>query len=80
VLLDADGVVRARSRYIATLIDGTVHAGDYFDVLEHTPRGRRIRYRISIPRNPDLAGVTLTEEFTAAWRPTADNVPAFARD
>lgn len=45
--VDADGVVRARSRYIAPLVDGGVHSGDFFDILRRTPDGWRLAYRIS---------------------------------
>ncbi|MYW04371.1 nuclear transport factor 2 family protein [Streptomyces sp. SID3343] len=77
VLVGPDGIVRARSRYIASLIDGGVHGGDYYDILEHTPQGWRIRYRVSVPRHPILDTVTLPDDFADAWRPTAENLPAF---
>lgn len=70
VLTGDDGKVRVRSRYIATLVDGTVHAGDYFDEVELTDDGWRITYRISVPRNPALPAVKLSEEFLEPWRPT----------
>ncbi|WP_406280485.1 nuclear transport factor 2 family protein [Embleya sp. NBC_00896] len=79
LLVGADGIVRARSRYIATLIDGEVHGGDYFDILESTPRGWRIRYRISVPRHPILESIELPAEFAEPWRPTAENVVRFVR-
>ncbi len=77
LLVDSEGIVRARSRYIATLIDGSVHGGDYYDILESTPRGWRIRYRISVPRYPILESRTLSDEFAEAWRPTARNQVPF---
>ncbi|MGW1995068.1 nuclear transport factor 2 family protein [Embleya sp. NPDC001921] len=80
LLVDAGGTARARSRYIATLIDGEVHGGDYYDILERTPRGWRIKYRVSVPRHPVLDRIDLPEEFAQAWRPTADNVVRFARE
>ncbi|MBB5081833.1 nuclear transport factor 2 family protein [Nonomuraea endophytica] len=52
VFLDGDGVVRARSRYLAILPDGSVHNGDYLDELRHTGEGWRIGKRVSIPRYP----------------------------
>jgi len=69
VFVDADGVVRARSRYIAPLVDGTVHAGDFFDILVRTPQGWRISYRISVPRRPVLPISPPPPEFFDAWRP-----------
>ncbi|MFI6581781.1 nuclear transport factor 2 family protein [Embleya sp. NPDC050493] len=80
LLVDASGTVRARSRYIATLIDGEVHGGDYYDILEHTARGWRIRYRVSVPRHPILDRIDLPAQFADAWRPTAENVVRFERD
>ncbi|MEU0934080.1 nuclear transport factor 2 family protein [Embleya sp. NPDC005971] len=80
LLVDEGGTVRARSRYIATLIDGEVHGGDYYDILERTARGWRIKYRVSVPRHPILDRIELPAEFAEAWRPTAANVPRFARD
>ncbi|WP_371481797.1 nuclear transport factor 2 family protein [Kitasatospora sp. NBC_00315] len=50
--VDEDGTVRGRSRYLAILPDGSVHNGDYFDVLVHTARGWRIAHRRSVPRYP----------------------------
>ncbi|MCX4745006.1 nuclear transport factor 2 family protein [Kitasatospora sp. NBC_01287] len=47
-----DGTVRARSRYLAILADGSVHNGDYFDVLVRTDQGWRIAERRSVPRYP----------------------------
>ncbi|WP_155354280.1 nuclear transport factor 2 family protein [Acrocarpospora macrocephala] len=55
VSVDADGTVRARSRYLAILPDGSVHNGDYLDVLERTPGGWRIGRRVSVPRYPRAA-------------------------
>ncbi|MFC9324583.1 nuclear transport factor 2 family protein [Kitasatospora sp. NPDC057015] len=50
--VDQDGTVRARSRYLAVLPDGSVHNGDYFDVLALTAQGWRIAHRRSVPRYP----------------------------
>lgn len=47
-----DGTVSARSRYLAILPDGSVHNGDYFDILIRTPDGWRIAERRSVPRYP----------------------------
>ncbi|MFC6084173.1 nuclear transport factor 2 family protein [Sphaerisporangium aureirubrum] len=52
VFVDDAGAVRARSRYLAILQDGSVHNGDYLDVLERSPAGWRISRRVSIPRYP----------------------------
>ncbi|MFE9429201.1 nuclear transport factor 2 family protein [Kitasatospora sp. NPDC006697] len=49
-----DGTVRARSRYLAILPDGSVHNGDYFDELVRTADGWRIAHRRSVPRYPLL--------------------------
>ena len=54
--VDADGTVRGRSRYLAILADGSVHNGDYLDVLERTGQGWRIKLRRSVPRYPAAAG------------------------
>ncbi|QMU77010.1 nuclear transport factor 2 family protein [Streptacidiphilus sp. PB12-B1b] len=50
--VDPDGTVRGHSRYLAMLADGSVHNGDYLDVLVRTPQGWRIRQRRSVPRYP----------------------------
>lgn len=50
--VDPDGTVRARSRYLAVLADGSVHNGDYLDVIVRTPKGWRIGHRRSVPRYP----------------------------
>jgi hypothetical protein len=52
IFVDDDGVVRTRSRYLAILPDGSLHNGDYLDILRRTPQGWRIGHRISIPRYP----------------------------
>ncbi|MET8161908.1 nuclear transport factor 2 family protein [Sphaerisporangium sp. NPDC005289] len=52
VFVDEAGAVRARSRYLAILQDGSVHNGEYLDLLERTPDGWRISRRVSIPRFP----------------------------
>lgn len=49
---DPYGTVRARSRYLAVLPDGSVHNGDYLDVLVRTAKGWRIAHRRSVPRYP----------------------------
>ncbi|MER6178447.1 nuclear transport factor 2 family protein [Streptosporangium sp. NPDC001681] len=58
VFVDGDGVVRARSRYLAVLPDGSVHNGDYLDVLRRTPQGWRIGLRVSVPRYPLANGIS----------------------
>ncbi|MER5646392.1 nuclear transport factor 2 family protein [Streptosporangium sp. NPDC002524] len=57
IFVDGEGVVRARSRYLAVLPDGSVHNGDYLDVLQRTPEGWRIELRVSVPRYPLAEGV-----------------------
>jgi hypothetical protein len=65
----ADGTVRARSRYLAVLVDGSVHNGDFFDELVRTPEGWRIRRRVSVPRFPLGEQVPVPSERLDAWRP-----------
>lgn len=84
VLAEGDGTVRALSRYLAILPDGTVTNGEYTDVLVRLEEGWRIRSRRSIHRYPlatapastapGAAGrdVTVRDE---AWRPTAERLP-----
>ncbi|WP_261562695.1 nuclear transport factor 2 family protein [Frankia tisae] len=74
VFVDAQGVVRARSRYLAPFVDGSVHAGDFFDILRRTPEGWRISYRISVPRRPALPINPPPPEFFDAWRPRAGDL------
>ncbi|MCF2527155.1 nuclear transport factor 2 family protein [Yinghuangia soli] len=80
VLVGDDGIVRARSRYIATLVDGRVHGGDYYDIVEPTSAGWRISYRVSVPRHPVLAATELPAEFAEQWRPTAENLARISDD
>jgi len=75
ILVGEDGTVRVRSRYIAVLPDGSIHNGEYFDILRFTPKGWRISYRMSAPRFPRVPAVQLTEEFLEPWRPTAERLP-----
>ncbi|GAA2064184.1 hypothetical protein GCM10009839_89510 [Catenulispora yoronensis] len=75
VLVHEDGTVRVRSRYIAVLPDGSIHNGEYFDVLRFTPKGWRISYRMSAPRFPRVECVQLSESFLDHWRPTAARLP-----
>lgn len=56
IFVDDDGTVRARSRYLAILLDGSVHNGDYLDELARTPEGWRISRRVSVPRYPRNGG------------------------
>ncbi|MCW2890504.1 MAG: hypothetical protein JWL58_7366 [Streptosporangiaceae bacterium] len=64
-----EGTVRARSRYLAVLPDGSVHNGDFLDVLHLTSDGWRIAHRISVPRYPAGEQVRLPDGLLAAWRP-----------
>lgn len=69
LLTDPDGTVRARSRYLAILADGTVTNGDYLDVLTRTPRGWRISHRRTVPRYPRQAAVASPpSEVAGPWR------------
>ena len=68
VFVDDEGVVRARSRYLAILADQSMHDGDYFDVLVRTEDGWRISYRISVPRFPRGEQVPPSQEAVDAWR------------
>ncbi|MCM3884779.1 nuclear transport factor 2 family protein [Frankia sp. R82] len=78
VLVDPDGTVRALSRYIATLADGSATNGEYEDVLVRAAQGGwRIRARRSIhryPRAPQEAPVPRDE----AWRLSAERLPELA--
>ncbi|HEV2634431.1 MAG TPA: nuclear transport factor 2 family protein [Actinocrinis sp.] len=67
VFVDDAGVVRARSRYLAILADQSVHNGDYYDTLVHTPDGWRIRQRISVPRFPQGGQVPPSPDAVDAW-------------
>ena len=68
VFVGDDGVVRARSRYLAILADQSIHNGDYLDELVRTEAGWRIARRISVPRIPRGEQVALSEGDRAAWR------------
>jgi hypothetical protein len=68
VFVGDDGVVRARSRYLAVLADQSVHNGDYLDELVRTEDGWRIARRISVPRIPRGEQVPLSAADVAAWR------------
>jgi SnoaL-like domain len=69
VFVGEDGIVRARSRYLALLSDQSVHNGEYLDELAHTPAGWRITRRIAVPRIPHGERVPLSEADRRAWRP-----------
>jgi hypothetical protein len=73
IMLGNDGIVRARSRYLAILANGEMHNGDFFDVLERTGEGWRIGYRVSIPRIPSLGEQGLSAAFLDLWRPIRQN-------
>jgi len=75
ILVDADGTVRVRSRYLVVLPDGTVHNGEYFDIFRSTPQGWRISYRMSAPRFPRVECIELPDSFVELWRPSADRLP-----
>ncbi|WP_072803197.1 nuclear transport factor 2 family protein [Rhodococcoides yunnanense] len=66
---DVGGTVRARSRYLATVADGAVHGGDYFDELVRTSEGWRIRYRLTVPRIPPFERRPVSREFLEQWDP-----------
>lgn len=68
VFVGDDGVVRARSRYLAILADQSVHNGDYLDELARTDAGWRIARRISVPRIPRGEQQPLAPADIAAWR------------
>lgn len=53
VVTEADGQVRALSKFLGVGPDGTVGSGVYDDVLRHTTRGWRIvSRRVSLRRQP----------------------------
>jgi hypothetical protein len=75
VFVDAEGTVRVRSRYVAVMGDGSIHNGDYFDVVVRTPDGWRISYRLSLPRIPPLDRAELPPGYLDAWIPRKGNLP-----
>ncbi|CAO5166595.1 SnoaL-like domain-containing protein [Frankia sp. AiPs1] len=76
VLVDVDGTVRALSRYLAILADGSVTNGEYEDVLVRAePGGWRIRSRRSVHRYP-RASQEAPLPRGEAWRPSADRLPS----
>jgi hypothetical protein len=79
VQVDPDGTVRARSRYLAVLADGSVTNGDYLDVLVRTEVGWRISHRRTVPRYPGPAGGPGRQphdpQTLAPWRIGAGTAP-----
>ncbi|EIV94786.1 nuclear transport factor 2 family protein [Frankia sp. QA3] len=81
VLSDPDGTVRAVSRYLAVLADGSVTNGEYRDVLVRTDGGWRIAARQIVPRyplaagSPDAAGPVVQQPLPEQWRASADRLP-----
>ncbi len=75
VLVDEDGTVRALSRYLAILVDGSVTNGDYEDVLVRLDAGWRIRSRRSVHRYPREAGEQASTR-GEAWLPSLERLPS----
>lgn len=77
VLAGPDGIVRARSRFLAVTDSGEVHNGDYLDVLERASDGGwRIAYRRILPRFPKpTAPVPLPPGEAELFTPTPANQP-----
>ncbi len=74
ILVEADGAVRARSRYIAIRADGSITNGDYLDILTRTPQGWRISYRRTVPRYPREDGSPAPTALVEKWRPRPDSL------
>jgi hypothetical protein len=74
IMVGADGTVRALSRYLAVLPDGSVTNGEYEDVLVLVGDGWRIRSRRSIHRHPRADGEVPSRR-NPAWLPATDRVP-----
>ncbi|MBL7553521.1 nuclear transport factor 2 family protein [Frankia sp. AgB1.9] len=78
VLVGPDGIVRARSRFLAVTDTGEVHNGDYLDILERADDGpgwriayRRILVRFPRPEEP----VPLPPGVAELYQPTPANQP-----
>ncbi|GAB2825432.1 hypothetical protein GCM10022221_24400 [Actinocorallia aurea] len=71
LIAETPGRVRARSRYLAVLPDGSVHNGEFLDILLLTDQGWRIARRVSVPRYPlGEPIVPLPDGFIDPWRLT----------
>ncbi|WP_018500499.1 nuclear transport factor 2 family protein [Parafrankia discariae] len=68
---NADGSVRARSRYLAVRPDSTVTSGDCLDVLVRTDEGWRVRYRRLVRRIPQPDGGLRATSWSDDWWPAA---------
>ncbi len=75
ILVDSDGTVRARSRYLAVRADGSITNGDYLDIVTRTPRGWRINYRRTVHRYPRVDGLIGPTAITDEWRPEPARAP-----
>ncbi len=74
VLVDDDGTVRTRSRYIGINPEGRLTSGEFLDVFRRTEAGWRISYRRTIARSPrpPAAGTPPASAY-GEWRtPAAD--------
>jgi SnoaL-like domain len=76
VLVDDEGTVRTRSRYLGLLADGSIHGGDYYDVLVRTDAGWRISYRLSSSRIPKLERIEVEPGLLDPWTPRSGQSPA----
>jgi ketosteroid isomerase-like protein len=73
ILVDDDGTVRARSRYIGVAPDGGITSGEFLDVFRRTSAGWRISHRRSVPRSPRDAGAGVPPaEVGAEWLQVAN--------
>ncbi|MDX3854934.1 nuclear transport factor 2 family protein [Streptomyces sp. AK02-01A] len=77
VLVDEDGTVRARSRFLAVGPDGSVSNGEYRDVLRRTPEGWRISYRRAFHRKPLVVAPSAGLP-SGAWGARSGNVPTLS--
>lgn len=59
---DEQGVVRARSKVICIMADGTSTTADFRDIIVKTDKGWRIKERVASTRHPDAANWTKPEK------------------
>lgn len=67
ISVDADGTVRAWSRYLSFRTDGSIVEGEYLDVLVRTPAGWRVSFRRIVWRTPVLPQGLPTHDEYGPW-------------
>lgn len=55
---DENGVVRAKSKVLCVMADGSSTSADFNDVIVKTDKGWRIQQRVASTRHPDAASWT----------------------